>query len=145
MGLKLVKNEKKYYEFIRHLRIHKENIAGFIEKVEITSKQQLIYMATHKDDYFICLDDNNMALGWIGVVENDIRLCVDNDHKNRGVGKFMINELIKLFPLAKAKVLLENKFSNILFQSCGFEIFKKDNIFNYYKIEQLKNYNLASV
>lgn len=131
--MKLVKNQKKYYEFIRLLRTDEENISGFLEKSGITPEQQLQYMAMHKDHYYICVDENTVAKGWVGVVENDIRLCVDNNYKNKGIGKFMINEISKLYPLAHAKVLLDNKPSNMLFQSCGFDNYKSDSNFSYYR------------
>ena len=39
MRLKLVKNEPKFYEFIRILRTDENNVDGFLEKVQITSEQ----------------------------------------------------------------------------------------------------------
>ena len=44
MELKLVKNEEKYFEFIRQLRNDEENQKGFLEKSLITSEQQINYM-----------------------------------------------------------------------------------------------------
>ena len=38
-----------------------------------------------------------------------------------GVGKFMINEIMKIFPKSYAKVKIENEASLKLFESCGFE------------------------
>jgi hypothetical protein len=38
MKLNLVKNEPKYYEFIRKLRLDSENILGFINQNYITRK-----------------------------------------------------------------------------------------------------------
>lgn len=133
MELELVKNENKYFEFIRLLRNHKDNISGFLDQGEITPEQQLNYMKKNEDCYYVCIDKNKEPVGWIGAVENDIRVCVHMDNKNKGVGKFMIIEFSKLYPLANAKVLLDNQFSNKLFQSCDFEIYKVDNYFNYYK------------
>ena len=54
MELRLVKNEKKYYEFIRILRNHKDNVAGFLEQVQITSEQQSKYMEKYRNNYYIC-------------------------------------------------------------------------------------------
>ena len=42
MNLKLKKNNKKYWEFIRQLRSDIRVQSGFIEEVTITKKEQLI-------------------------------------------------------------------------------------------------------
>ena len=125
MGLKLVNNEKKYYEFIRLLRTDENNIDGFMEKVTITTEQQEKYMQKYTDCYFICLDGQT-PVGFIGVVENDIRVCTDNFFKKKGIGYFMLTELMKKFPNSKAKILKDNVASLKLFQKSGFEVFKED-------------------
>ena len=131
--MKLINNEEKYYDFIRVLRSHKENLSGFLEQVQITPEQQAKYMEKYKNNYYICVDENQTPLGWIGEVDDDIRLCTDPAHKGKGVGAFMLNELHKLHPKAHAKVLLNNEPSNKVFVKCGFELYKKDNNFNYYR------------
>ena len=80
MELKLVKNEEKYFEFIRNLRNNKENQKGFLEQVSITKEQQKNYMSKYGDDYYICLKEN-IPVGYIGVVDNDIRVCTDTKYK----------------------------------------------------------------
>ena len=131
--MELVRNEEKYYEFIRELRTHEDNTAGFLEQVEITAEQQAEYMANHAHEYYIALDGGE-PVGWVGSVEDDIRVCTHPNHKGKGVGKFMINELMKIHPTAKAKVLWENEASQNLFLSCGFHPYSKDKKFIYYKI-----------
>lgn len=133
MVMKLINNEEKYYDFIRILRSHKENVAGFLEQVEITAEQQAKYMDKYKKNYYICVDDNETPLGWIGEVDDDIRLCTDPNYKGMGVGVFMLNELNKLHPNAHAKVLNDNTASNRVFIKCGFELYKEDNDFKYYR------------
>ena len=133
MELKLVINEEKYYEFIRLLRNDPKNQKGFLEQVNIDSEQQKKYMDKYKNNYYICVDENEIPLGWIGEVDDDIRLCTDTKHKSNGVGSFMLNELHKLHPKAHAKVLLDNEPSNKVFIKCGFEMYKEDNDFKYYR------------
>ena len=118
--MKLIKNEEKYYDFIRTLRTHNDNKSGFLEQVEITPEQQITYMEKYKNNYYICVDENNIPLGWIGEVDNDIRLCTDPVHKGKGIGTFMLNELHKLHPKAHAKVLVDNEPSKKVFIKCGF-------------------------
>lgn len=133
MVMRLIKNEEKYYEFIRIMRTHKENISGFLEQVEITPEQQKKYMEKYKNNYYICIDENETPLGWIGEVDDDIRLCTDPNYKGKGIGVFMLNELHRLHPNAHAKVLIDNEASNKVFLKCGFELYKQDNNFKYYR------------
>jgi hypothetical protein len=133
MELRIVNNEEKYYEFIRVLRTHEENTNGFLEQVQITPEQQRKYMDKYKNNYYICIDENETPLGWVGEVDDDIRLCTDHKYKGNGIGAFMLNEIHKLNPKAHAKVLLNNESSNKLFIKCGFEMYKEDNDFKYYR------------
>ena len=117
---KLVKNSPLYWDFIKELRNNEENQKGFVEKVKITSDQQKKYMSKHNDDYYICLL-NNIPAGFIGVIDKDIRVCTDPAHKKKGVGEFMVNEIMKIYPKAFAKIFIENIASIRLFEKCGFK------------------------
>ena len=130
--MRLVKNEKKYWDFIRELRNDQEVQKGFVEQVNISEKQQEAYMEKHNDDYYVCLL-KGFPVGYIGDVVLDIRLAVVPELQGRGIGKFMLNEYMKLVPNAIGKVKLDNDASNALFISCGFDRVAKSNEFNYYK------------
>ena len=117
--LTLVKNEPKYFEFIRNLRNNNEVKKGFIVQDHITEEQQEKYMQKYGSFYCICLDDGEPA-GYIGQIDNDIRLAVLPEKQGKGIGKFMVNSFVKLFPDVFAKVKLDNTASIKLFKSCGF-------------------------
>jgi RimJ/RimL family protein N-acetyltransferase len=134
MELKLVKNEEKYFEFIRNLRNDKENQKGFLEQVSITKEQQKNYMSKYGDDYYICLKEN-IPVGYIGVVDNDIRVCTDTKYKKTGSGTFMLNEVMKIYPNATAKILKDNLASLNLFKKCNFVIVNSDENLYYLKYE----------
>ena len=61
--------------------------------------------------------------------DDDIRICTHPDYQGKGIGKFMLNEIIKIYPTAYGKVKIENKASQNLFLSLGFK--KKFIIFEY--------------
>lgn len=132
MKFKLVKNSSEFYEFIRELRVHPKNIKGFLEQVEITPEQQKKYMEKYSSNYYICLE-NETPVGWVGEVDSDIRVCTHPDHKNKGIAKFMINELVQIKPESEAKVLLDNVASINLFKSCDFKEIRKDENFIFFK------------
>ncbi|MHA2039327.1 MAG: GNAT family N-acetyltransferase [Promethearchaeota archaeon] len=130
--MELINNNEKYYEFIRLLRTHPENIHGFLEQVEITVDQQEKYMEKYGNNYFIALE-NGKPVGWVGDIDNDIRICTHPKHKNKGVGKFMLNALMEIRPKALGKVLLGNESSVNLFRSCGFVEYRKDSKYHYFR------------
>jgi len=93
----LVPITEEYYEFVRKLRMHPENAAGFLEAANITEEQQKEYMEVFKNCYFVCLIEET-PVGYVGVIDGDIRICADPTKKGRGVGTFMLTEITKKFP-----------------------------------------------
>lgn len=78
-------------------------------------------MENHLTEYFICLD-NNKPTGYIGVVKNDIRLAVHPDFQGKGIGMFMLEEIMKIFPESEAKIKINNLKSIKLFEKAGFNL-----------------------
>ena len=126
--IEIVKNNKKYWEFIRKLRNEND---GFTEIVSISTKQQSNYMKKYNDNYLICLVDKN-PVGYVGEIDGDIRVATHSSYKKQGLGKLMIDKLIENKPGAFAKVNINNKASLKLFIKCGFNI-------KYYILEKDKN------
>lgn len=106
-------------EFIRELRNDPLNASAFVNNNYITQESHALYMAEHMHEYFVCTK-NGMPVGFIGVVDNDIRLAVAHHFRNKGVAKYMVTEILKIFPNAVAKVKVTNKASIALFESLGF-------------------------
>ena len=119
--MKFLKNEPVYWNDIRELRNKLNSSGGFIEDVFITDEMQKVYMKEHGDNYFVCTVDNEFA-GYVGVIENDIRIAVDPDMSGKGVGKFMLEKLKEHFPNATARVLAGNDASKALFEKSGFKL-----------------------
>ena len=120
-NIKLVKCYKKYWEFIRKLRLDPKNINGFIQTSAITTKEQKSYMTKNSQYYRVCLL-NDIPVGFIGVIDNDIRLCVSDEYKKQGIGKFMLQESMKIWPHAVGKIKTKNIASQKLFESCEFKL-----------------------
>ena len=130
--MELVKCTPQYWEFVRALRNDERVLDGFIKSVHITEEMQIKYMKNHSDFYRIAKVDGNPA-GYVGVIEDDIRVCTHPDFFGMGVGKFMIKSAMAIWPTAYAKVKHGNVASDKLFISCGFEEGGKDDKFTYYK------------
>ena len=117
--MELVENNIKYWDFIRNLRNDKRVNIGFIERTYVSKKQQIEYMKKYSSYYRVALLDGN-PVGYLGVIDNDIRICTHPDYQGMGVGKFMLNNCLKIWPHAEAKVKISNIKSLKLFEICGF-------------------------
>ena len=116
----LKRNKREYWEFIRDLRNDHRVKAGFIQQGHIGEDEHYVYMQSFGGNYYICLD-KNIPVGYIGIINRDIRVATHPDHRGKGVAKFMVSEVMKMHPNAVAKVKVENEASLKLFESCGFE------------------------
>ena len=120
MKLKFVKNEEKYWNFIRDLRNHPKVKKGFIQQAEISAENHKKYMNKYGNLFYICLYDHSPA-GYVGVIDKDIRVATHPDFQGKGIGKYMIEEVMLKFPDACAKVKIENEASLRLFKACNFK------------------------
>ena len=97
----LVKNNYIYWEFIRNLR----NLDGvrecFIVQDIIDPEAHQEYMKKYSDCFYICLV-GEIPAGYVGVIQDDIRVATHPNFQGQGVGKFMINQIMKIYPDAKA-------------------------------------------
>jgi RimJ/RimL family protein N-acetyltransferase len=118
--MELIKNNPDYWEFIRNLRNMDGVREGFIEQVHIEKSHHKMYMEVWGKCFYICLVDNQPA-GYVGVIRNDIRVATHPDFQGRGVGAFMINGIMDLFPSSFARVKIDNEASLKLFKKCGFK------------------------
>ena len=132
--MELVKCEEEYWEFVRKLRMDGRVIDGFLETTPITKEQQVGYMKNNYQHYRIALV-NGQPAGYVGVLNDDIRVCTHPDFWGVGVGKFMIKSAMAIWPTAYAKVKIGNIASDKLFISCGFEVSGRDDNFTYYKLK----------
>jgi GNAT superfamily N-acetyltransferase len=115
----IVKCEKKYWDFVRELRMNPAVISGFIQTTPITKEDQEKYMSKNSEKFLIALFNNEPA-GFIGVIDNDIRVCTHPDYQNKKVGKALVKAIELQFPEAFAKIKINNIPSQKLFESCGF-------------------------
>jgi hypothetical protein len=116
--MRLVPCTEEYWEFVRQLRMDDRVAAGFIEKADITQEQQKQYMAAHWHEFFIALIDAAPA-GFVGCVNNEIRTCTHPDFQKRGVGVFLMREIMKRFPSSISKVKIDNHASRKMCESAG--------------------------
>jgi RimJ/RimL family protein N-acetyltransferase len=132
----LVPNEPAFFEFIRTIRLHPENIHGFLEKELFSEEAHIRYMEKYGANYFVALNTQKDPVGYIGEVDFDLRLAVHPWHKGKGVGQFMLKRYIQINPFHnstfRAKVLLDNKASRTLFEKLGFVQTHADDLLAYY-------------
>ena len=117
--MKLINCMPEYWEFVRTLRNDKRVLDGFIKSKYINKTSHKEYMIENSKFYRIAMINGELA-GYVGVINNDIRVCTHPSHQGKGVGKFMIEECMKIWPNAFAKVKVDNEASLKLFEACGF-------------------------
>ena len=117
----LVPCKSEYWEFVRILRNDERVSNGFISQIFITPEMQIEYMAKHSDNYRIALYNGSPA-GYIGVINDDIRICTHPDFQRKGVAKFMLDAIQDIWPNSTARIKVDNLASLNLFKSCGYEI-----------------------
>lgn len=121
INLERVNNNEDYWEYIRLLRNNDKVSHGFIQKGNITQEQQKNYMSVHGYNYFIIKYENNLV-GFIGDVENDMRICIHPDYQNNGYGTQAIIEFNKIYPNSYAKIKVDNEQSRRAFEKAGYKI-----------------------
>lgn len=130
--IKLVPCTEDYWEFVRQLRLDPRVSDGFIETRQITPQEQVEYMLVQHQDYRVALVGEE-PVGYVGVVDDDIRICTHPDVQGKGVGKFMLAEIQKVWPNAHAKIKHANIASKQLFEAADFELYRSDDEFGYFK------------
>lgn len=135
LKLKIVPNAPEYHDFIRKLRNHPQIKKGFIKQSHINIKDQESYMKKYGKNYFICLF-NNIPAGYVGVIDEDVRVAVHPNFQNQGIGVYMIKHIMKKHKKLQAKIKINNNPSINLFKKAGFKI--KYYLYSYENKQQSK-------
>tara|TARA_Y100000310_G_scaffold344008_1_gene454519 strand:+ start:4255 stop:4629 length:375 start_codon:yes stop_codon:yes gene_type:complete len=110
----------KIFHWADVLEIRNENREGFGNTGIIAASSHHLYMTKHSKNYLICTHLKKV-IGFIGHIDNDIRLATRKEYQRRGVAKFMVEGFMEKYPDAFAKVKPNNEASLKLFESCGFK------------------------
>ena len=120
VNLQLVQSEELYYQYIYYLRIHPLTKEGFMNQDEISIEDHNKFMDKHKEDYYICLC-NGTPCGFVGSVDNDVRVCTDPSFQKKGIASFMLEKLRSMYPTATAQIKFDNLASIALFEKSDFK------------------------
>lgn len=114
-----VGQDRSLWEFIRALRNDPRMRTWFVEQVDITPEEQVAYMTKYSGYYFVCCVNGTPA-GYVGAVNDDIRIATHPDYQRHGIASFMLEYIARAFPRATAKIKIENDASLHLFEKAGF-------------------------
>ena len=116
--MEIIKCETCHWDDI--LEIRNENREGFGNSDIIPPEDHFKYMTQNFKNYLICIHLRKV-IGFIGHLENDIRLGTRKEYQRRGIAKLMVESFMKKYPEAFAKIKLDNGASLKLFERCGFK------------------------
>ena len=83
-GKELVRCGRDYWNFVRELRTDPGVAEGFISTKPISREEHEAFMSKYADGYRVCLVDGRPA-GFVGVVNDVIRICTHPDFQKQGV------------------------------------------------------------
>jgi RimJ/RimL family protein N-acetyltransferase len=110
--------EEKYYKFMYDTRFHPEIKKGFITQEAVSFEEHCKYLDKYKNNYYICIDENK-PIGYIGVIDDDIRFAVSSEYQGFGVGTFMLDYIKNKYPKARGKIFDWNISSQKVFEKVG--------------------------
>jgi|TARA_R110001606_G_scaffold274293_1_gene422782 RimJ/RimL family protein N-acetyltransferase len=93
---------------------------GFVQQDIISKKSHEQYMKKNSEFFWICIDKGH-PIGYIGIIDLDIRIATHPNYQGKGIASFMLKEVMKSNPDAIAKVKIDNRASLRLFEKCGFK------------------------
>jgi len=103
-------------EILRQIRNDKSFIVGFVNHKQITKKEQKKYIDKYGEFYYICYEEE-IPVGFIGVVNNDLRLATIPTMQRQGIGRFMVTEIKNLDLKFSVKIRKGNRRSQKFFSN----------------------------
>ena len=114
-AMQLIPAVEQYWDNIRKLR--NQNSTSFGNSATIQKTEHWDFMKKHSDTYRVAVC-NGQFLGFIGHVQNDLRLACCK--RGCGVGRFMFSHFLTEVGDLEIKVLKDNRASMRFFQKLGY-------------------------
>ena len=111
-----------YWDLIGKLRANPKTRHFFCEEYQFNSELQIQYMEANSKYFHVVLVNGEFAgyIGLIGPDRNEITYSVDPKYQNKGLGTYMVTQIMQLSPKIWAKVKHNNLSSIHIFQKLGF-------------------------
>lgn len=121
--IEIVDNDVKWWSHIASLRSIREVQKGFIQRLYdwIPFQQQANHMGQHGENYIVAASGDQF-LGYARCIDGDIGICVYPELQKRGIASMLLEELLKRYPDAHARVKVDNEPSKKLFEKFGFTV-----------------------
>tara|TARA_R100001015_G_C4594304_1_gene149584 strand:- start:322 stop:1128 length:807 start_codon:yes stop_codon:yes gene_type:complete len=121
--IEIVENSPDWWMKIAHLRSLRAVQKGFIKRLYdfIVFPSQAQHMGQYEKNYIIA-KSGNLFLGYARCIDGDIGICVYPELQGRGIASMLLEELLKRYPDAHARVKVDNAPSKKLFEKFGFVV-----------------------
>ena len=127
--ISIVDNEEKYWMQIGRLRYSPKVQKGFIKREWKGPPQPAVqnaYMKEFGDNFIVAIHNvrngNDRFLGYARCIDGDIGICVHPELQSKGIASMLLEELLKRYPDAHARVKKDNESSKKLFEKFGFRV-----------------------
>lgn len=121
--IEILDNDQRWWSPIATLRSLRDVQKGFITRIYdwIQFPVQAKHMSQHGENYIVAAS-GDMLLGYARCIDGDIGICVYPELQGRGIASMLLEELLRRFPDAHARVKVDNESSKKLFEKFGFTV-----------------------
>lgn len=104
-----------YDKFMYELRFLSDAKKSFIEQDVPTYEEHLEYLDKNRQYYYIAIEGEE-PVGYIGVIDNDIRFAVVKEARGKGIGGLMLTYIKIKYPMCRGKIFEWNTPSRRAFE-----------------------------
>ena len=114
--IQIIPCDVSYWQFVLELRNSVRE--WFASNDVIPTDEHVQFMRQYAPDYYIALVDGK-PVGFVGVVNNDIRFAVLPEYQGKGIGTCMLKFIHEKYPAAIGRIKKENVASRKAFEKVG--------------------------
>ncbi len=123
------RNDKLIKELVNLWEETVRNTHLFLESEEILRIKEYVPTAIKEIPHLIIVEDKNIPLGFIGINNYKVEmLFIKNSFRGKGLGKDLLNYVIKKYSINELTVNEQNKEAKKFYGHMGFKIYKRQEL-----------------
>lgn len=123
------RNDKLIKELVNLWEETVRNTHLFLESEEILRIKEYVPTAIKEIPHLIIVEDKNIPLGFIGINNYKVEmLFIKNSFRGKGLGKDLLNYVIKKYSINELTVNEQNKEAKKFYEHMGFKTYKRQEL-----------------